>query len=332
VADMADTGPGLKPILLIIERRSAGPTASHGGHPGPEDEDSLMIIEQNRSAGPAGSIPLTKWPHDRDRRHGAGRQADGGAYANTLSIVAHDLRGPLANISILIEDIERQAKAAGHAGIAGKAARADGIAGQLTRMLSALLRRARDGRDPLSLTPAPVNLVDVLELAVAVNQPLARRKSVGFRCHAIEPSTVFADAELMFEAFDNLIGNAVRHAPAGSTIDCDMEPAGASGLQVRISDEGPGFLAADLLRAFRPFSRPAASAEGSSGLGLWITRLIAERHGGRVTARNRPGGTGAELTIWLPLTETRASTLHREPASERSAVMPLTGFPDGVPA
>ncbi|GAB4524762.1 MAG: hypothetical protein Tsb0019_26820 [Roseibium sp.] len=291
-----------------------------------------MIIEQIRTAGPAGPNPRTKLPRDLDRRHRSAGQTDRTAYANTLSIVAHDLRGPLANLSILIEDIERQAVAAGHAGIAGKAARADRIVGQVTRMLGALLRHARDGRDPLSCTPASVDLVEVLELAVAVNQPLARRKSVGFRCHAIEPSTVRADAELLFEAFDNLIGNAVRHAPAGSTIDCVIEPVGADGLQVRISDEGPGFVAADLLRAFRPFSRPTAAAEGSTGLGLWITRLIAERHGGRITARNRPGGRGAELAIWLPLAEAEAAPGQREPSRQRADVIPLTGLADVTPA
>jgi len=228
---------------------------------------------------------------------------DEDAFRNALSIVAHDLKGPLANLSLIVEDISRNATAGSRERIGRNAGKADLIIGQLSRMLSALLVRARDGRDPLSCDRAPVNLVEVLELAFAVNQPHARRKSIRFRCHAFDQVIVRGDQELLFEAFDNLIGNAVRHTEEGGTITCETGPALDGRMFVTICDEGPGFRASDLLRAFRPFTNLSAKAkngERSSGLGLWITRLIAERHGGQIEARNRPDRSGAQLTLWLP--------------------------------
>ena len=257
-----------------------------------------QIIPQGN--GPAGIAALLAFGLDEPERGPSAPDA----FGNALSIVAHDLKGPLANLALLIEDIARSAEDGGQTRIMRKAGSADRIIGQMSRMLSAVLKRARDGRDPLSGTMAPVNLIEVLQLAFAVNQPAARRKSITFRCLAIDPLPVQGDAELLFEAFDNLIGNAVRHSPEGGTITCETGPADDGSIQVRIGDEGPGFKAADLLRAFRPFvgfSAKAGGGQGSSGLGLWITRLIAERHGGQVSARNRPEG-GAEMTLRLPAT------------------------------
>ncbi|MBN9671984.1 sensor histidine kinase [Roseibium aggregatum] len=254
---------------------------------------------------------------------------DRDAFSSALSIVAHDLRGPLANLALLIEDIERSAQDERSPAIAGKATRADRIVQQMSGMLSAILKRARDNRDPLSCDPAPVNLVDILELAVTVNQPLARQRSVRFCCHAIDPVPCSADAELLYEVFDNLIGNAVKHTRPDTTVICETGPADDGGTYVRISDEGPGFTAADLMRAFRPFTRLSSKAgsEGhSSGLGLWIARLIAERHGGRIEAKNRKDTAGAELTLWLPPTrpgDTKPATARKSNASR--SPYPFTG-------
>jgi signal transduction histidine kinase len=225
------------------------------------------------------------------------------AFGNALSIVVHDLKGPLANLALLVEDISRSAGDRDERRIARKAESADRIIDQMSRMLSAVLERARNGRDPLSATMTAVNLVEVLQLAFAVNQPAARQKSISFRCLAIDPVLVHGDAELLFEAFDNLIGNAVRHSPEGGTITCETGPAHDECVEVRIGDDGPGFQASDLLRAFRPFvglSAKSTPHQGSSGLGLWITRLIAERHGGQISAHNRTDGGGAEMTLRLP--------------------------------
>lgn len=262
-----------------------------------------MHTDQIHHASSQGGIPAMLPLHpalDGPER----RTGEGDAYSNALSIVAHDLRGPLANLGLLVEEIARSAADGRRAHIARKAERADRIIDRMAQMLSAVLERARNGRDPLSGKMAAVNLAEVLNQAFAINEPAAQRKSIAFRCLAIEPLIVMGDPELLMEAFDNLIGNAVRHSPEGGTITCEICPADGDGIQVRIGDEGPGFSAQDLQQAFRPFgsSRTArpGSSKGSSGLGLWIARLIAERHGGTISIRNRTNGTGALLSVCLP--------------------------------
>lgn len=225
------------------------------------------------------------------------------AYTHALSIVAHDLRGPLANLAILIENIAENAAGEALPRIARDARRADATLQQLNKLLGALLQRARQGRDPLSCNRSTFQLLPVLELAIAVNRPLARRRAIGFDCHASEALPLSGDQELLFEAFDNLISNAVKHTRDGGTVRCETGPAEDGGLYIRIADEGSGFTATDLARAFRPFTSltPCAGTDmPSHGLGLWITRLIIERHGGRLNAHNRADGKGAVLTIWLP--------------------------------
>ena len=243
--------------------------------------------------------------------------SDPSAFANALSIVTHDLKGPLANLSLLIESIEGSAEAGSRT--AHNAAKADVIINQMSKMLSAVLDRARKGRDPLSCRRDDVNLIDVLELAMSVNQPRARERGITFKSCALAQVTVRGDQELLFEAVDNLIGNAVRHCRPNSTISCEVGIDEDGSAYVRVDDEGPGFQDGELARAFRPFTRLSARAmngEESSGLGLWITRLIAERHGGRVQACNRPSGQGASMTLWIPAQRPDAGDRRKEPSRQ----------------
>lgn len=99
---------------------------------------------------------------------------------------------------------------------------------------------------------------------------------------------VDGDRRLLVEAVDNLVSNAVKHAPESSTVTCVTAFEDRQAV-IRIGDEGNGLTELDLQRAFRPFAASAArrrARPGSFGLGLWITRLIAERHGGGVQARS----------------------------------------------
>ena len=100
---------------------------------------------------------------------------------------------------------------------------------------------------------------------------------------------------------DNLIGNALRFAPRGSVIVLAARAAG-SGLDIEVSDDGPGFPAGFLPHAFERFARPDSGrsrGDGGAGLGLAIVRAVAAAHGGVATAGNEPGG-GAVVRLHLP--------------------------------
>jgi two-component system OmpR family sensor kinase len=116
---------------------------------------------------------------------------------------------------------------------------------------------------------------------------------------------VTADQDRLRQAVDNLLSNAIRHSPAGGTV----ELAAARGRRhaqdlvvIEVRDQGPGFPPGFLPHAFERFSRADAGrsrAEGGTGLGLAIVDFIARAHGGRAVAVNRPDG-GAQVSVELP--------------------------------
>jgi two-component system, OmpR family, sensor kinase len=133
------------------------------------------------------------------------------------------------------------------------------------------------------------------------------------RVEAPDELTADLDPDRLGEAIDNLVDNAVRFAPAGSAIVLTAKAAGDE-LAIEVADSGPGFPAEFLPHAFERFARPVAVRAGDdrgAGLGLAIVNAIAAAHGGRATARNRPGG-GAVVTLELPGTVAVAPQ-HRRP-------------------
>jgi signal transduction histidine kinase len=95
-----------------------------------------------------------------------------------------------------------------------------------------------------------------------------------------------------------LVDNAIRHSPAGATVEARVRPAiGAALLQV--DDHGHGIRPEDLPRLFERFWRADDAPPGGTGLGLAIAKWIVEQHGGTIGAVNRPDG-GASFTVWLP--------------------------------
>jgi signal transduction histidine kinase len=115
------------------------------------------------------------------------------------------------------------------------------------------------------------------------------------------------DVELFERAIANLVDNALKFCPAGSTVT--LAAASRDGrVAVSVSDDGPGIPAADLPQLFDRFyqSRPSvapATAEGGRGLGLAIVKRIAELHGGDV-AVDSVVGRGTRVTLTVPATAT----------------------------
>jgi signal transduction histidine kinase len=112
---------------------------------------------------------------------------------------------------------------------------------------------------------------------------------------------VYADADLLERVLTNLVSNAIKFSPAGTTVVIGAAAAGADVL-LFVDDEGPGIDPADAGRLFRPFSRVGEQEYDRStgtGLGLAISRAIVEQHDGRVWAERRPA-RGTRFAVRLP--------------------------------
>jgi signal transduction histidine kinase len=94
----------------------------------------------------------------------------------------------------------------------------------------------------------------------------------------------------------NLVENALVHTLPGTTVEIEVDPAGA----IRVADRGPGVPLAEREQIFRRFWRRDRRRQGSSGLGLSIVARIAERHGATVSVGERAGG-GAVFILAFPI-------------------------------
>ena len=146
-----------------------------------------------------------------------------------------------------------------------------------------------------------ISLEDLVDSAWSSIRPLAEERQVQLELDRSEPGPMMGDQRRLHRAVLNLLDNALRYSPNGSTVDVTVMPSGGWWL-LSIRDHGPGLSESDLGNMFQRFYRGdpsrARSARSGSGLGLAIVQQIAVNHGGRVEARNHPnGGTCMELLL-----------------------------------
>jgi signal transduction histidine kinase len=212
------------------------------------------------------------------------------AQRDFVTDASHELRTPLTALRLRLENLERHVDDAGQEGVA---AAGDEVM-RLSRLVDALLALARADENA-----APSEIVDLTELArarVEVWHPTLER-DVRLRLDAVGPVLARAGNERLAQVLDNLIANALRAAPDGTTVTVEIRQTGA-GPQAVVRDEGPGMTAAEKARAFDRFWRAGSGSDGS-GLGLAIARRLAELDGGTIELRDAPG-SGLEAVLGLP--------------------------------
>ena len=141
-----------------------------------------------------------------------------------------------------------------------------------------------------------VDLAALAGEAVIMLDSTAEEREVEITLGTVESLPASGEERAIIQILVNLIGNAVRHSPAGSTVTLEFGRTEGTA-SVSVNDEGPGIAPADQQRIFERFER-AGSHEGT-GLGLAISRRLARSMGGDVTLDSAPG-EGARFTLTLP--------------------------------
>ncbi|MGE0349572.1 DUF4118 domain-containing protein [Hydrogenophaga sp.] len=214
-----------------------------------------------------------------------------------LSAISHDLRTPLASLVGLAESLAltRPLPTPQQAGIAQSIA---GSARRMSAMVNNLLDMARveSGAVRLRLEWLPVE--EVIGTAVAACEPSLADHHLDIRVPDDMPLCRF-DAVLMERVLVNLLENAARYTPAGSTITI-AAACHPDELWLSVSDDGPGFGTHRPQDLFRKFERgDRESNTPGVGLGLALCRAVVEAHGGRIRAEAGEGG-GARFVIVFP--------------------------------
>lgn len=178
---------------------------------------------------------------------------------------------------------------------------------RLNAFIGNLLEAARRGLavGPLEVAEAP--LAPLVEGVVRHLEPLLEEHRLGLELAlAADPPRVRCDPPRVEQVLVNLIGNALKFAPAGSVVRIEsraLDEGGRRFVEVAVLDAGAGVPARDRERIFEPYVQLAESRKaGGLGLGLAICRRIVEAHGGRIGVEPRPGG-GSRFAFTLPAAE-----------------------------
>ena len=207
---------------------------------------------------------------------------------------SHDLRTPLASMQAMIEALED-----------GLAAPEDYLptlreqVRTLTALVDDLFELARIDAGALTLDLREVQVSSLVEAALRLLAPEAAARRVELVSHHGEVVSATVAADKIERVLFNLVANAVRHTPAGGSVEVQVERSG-NNIVVRVADTGAGLEPEALGRMFERFWRAdRARSSAGAGLGLAISRGLVEAHGGRIWAENRPEG-GASVTFSLP--------------------------------
>jgi len=209
------------------------------------------------------------------------------AFANQRRFVqdaAHELRTPMTAIGLQVENLRAHVPA-GAADERFAQLEAGVLRAQhLIEQLLSLSRQEAPGDDAAR---GPVDVTALLRESLGQRMVLAdqRRVDVGFE-GAIAPVLTAAAGDLRC-VFDNLIDNALRHAPEGGTVDVRVHAVACRAV-VDVVDNGPGIAPEWRSRVFDRFFRVPGAPPGGSGLGLAIAQAAAVRQGVRIELRDRP--------------------------------------------
>ncbi len=216
-----------------------------------------------------------------------------------IAFAAHELRNPLTPLQLSVRLIRAAEQSGDRARLIAEVSR-------LERLLDRFLRRTRALLDVTQLVAGKVRLetietrlADLIETVVGDLEPLLSRSGSILQLNITRGLAARTDPLAFTQIFENLLSNAIKYGMGGLIVVSLDVLDGSARLTVR--DHGPGIGAAEQARIFEPFERAVKrSSQPGFGLGLWITRRLAEALGGKVTVSSEQGA-GSVFTVMLPL-------------------------------
>jgi signal transduction histidine kinase len=219
-----------------------------------------------------------------------------------INAVTHELKTPVASIRLYLETLRSREI---------DEARRDAFydimledTGRLMGTIEQVLRAGRVAR-ARRLSHAPVDLVPLAQEAVEVAR--TRRhlppEAIEYRAASgCERAIVMGDADELHAAVSNLLDNAIKYSGEDVRVTLALEPLDEGTVAVRVTDSGMGIPPHELKRIFKRFYRiPGPARIKGTGLGLFIVRSVARRHGGDAFAESGGPGRGSTFTLRLPI-------------------------------
>jgi two-component system OmpR family sensor kinase len=215
---------------------------------------------------------------------------------NFIGDAAHELRTPITALRLQLDALRRADSPAEKTEIVD--ALDAGIA-RASALINQLLLIARAENSDHLQPAVELSLERIGADALELHLPMARARAIDLGVRRLEQGTLRAAPGDIETVLDNLLGNAIRHSPAGSRVDLALY-ARDDAIAIEISDDGPGIPLAERERVFDRFYRLPGTVADGTGLGLAIVRTICERNGARIAIAAGHDGRGTRITIDWP--------------------------------
>ena len=246
-----------------------------------------------------------------------------------IAILAHELRNPLAPVRSCVDLIRTEPDKPLSPKLLGILDRQTSV---LTRLVDDLLDLSRIKADKIELRPEEVDLVEVVNAALATSQPM-----IDERGHALVfappagPIHVVVDTVRITQVICNLVNNAARYTPPGGRIVVTCSQAREAAL-VRVTDSGIGIPLELQDSIFKMFVQERVRSDGSGGLGLGLAlaRRLVEMHRGVISVSSDGRDRGSTFEIAIPLATSPAALLPRTRTGGMMSVADPTRDPTTV--
>ncbi|MBM3497315.1 MAG: HAMP domain-containing histidine kinase [Armatimonadetes bacterium] len=220
-----------------------------------------------------------------------------------VSFIVHDLRSPLVTLQMALDELGEEMRPTTSGQALAMLQTAQASSRRMVPLIDSLLEVPRLEQGKMRAKRAPTSVQELVQSAIdhvglwAANEGVSIRQEV-----AADPATIWADERLTTRVLVNLLGNAIKHSPEGSTITVGFEADERAKAWFRVTDEGPGIPKAWAARVFDKYAQAESWHSGvtlGTGLGLTFCRLAVQAQRGQIRLTSTEG-EGTTVTFYLP--------------------------------
>jgi two-component system CheB/CheR fusion protein len=271
----------------------------------------------DRSKQPNEGVVLTLVDIDTLKKTQASLESDVKNRERFLAMISHEMRNPISAVlsaSHLLKSDKADEKLIENA-VSVIQRQSDHV----SRLLDDLLDVSRLTQNKLQLKKRNINFRNVVQQAIETMKPEIDRRSqiLDLDMERIQ-IPINGDPARLHQVVGNLLGNASKYSPEGSTIGVEVRLTDSE-IILSISDQGDGITAEMQAHIFKPFAqlpRTKDQREGGMGVGLSLVKFIADKHGGNVSGESGVVGTGSKFVLKLPLISSSRVLENERPVTE----------------